>query len=192
MRPPGSNAAASTTTKPPPIARDASDREWMERWLNAALDQIFEIQNRELAEEVHRLATAIERDQPDLRQQVSDYNNSVGAVIDAAARGDLDPARERYPELAAAGMLKLPARPGPGKRFSKPRPVPDDDGPLTEAVWDAAKIRVIWDRHYPHRPRHYDSPEAMAARRHDVDEDRVRSWAKSRRCMKIPSHLLDI
>jgi hypothetical protein len=59
-------------------------------------------------------------------------------------------------------------------------------------VWDAAKIRIIWQRHYPRRPRDYDSPEAMAARRNSVNEEHVRGWAKNRRCMKIPPNLLDI
>jgi hypothetical protein len=159
----------------------------MERWLNAKLNQILDVQERELAEEVHRLAEAIRRDQPDLRQQVSDYHNSVGAVIDAAERGDLGPARKKYPELAAADMLKLPAQPGRGKKFPKPgAPAPDG---LTEAVWDAAKIRVIWKRHYPRRPRRYDSPEAMAARRNGVNEEHVRAWAKNRRCPKLPAFL---
>jgi hypothetical protein len=179
---------ARSIDKPPLIARDASDRAWMERWLNAELDQILGIQNRELAEEVHRLGKANE---PDLRQRLSDYNNSVRAVIDAAERGDLGPAREKYPELAAADMLKLPARPGRGKKFPKSYPAPD--GPLTEAVWDAAKIRIIWKREYmPRRPKGYDSPEAMAARRNSVNEEHVRGWAKNRRCMKIPPDLLDI
>ena len=110
-------------------------------------------------------------------------------MIEAAQRGDLAPARKKYPELAAADMLKLPARPGPGKRFPKDRGLTKPD--LTEAVWDAANIRRIWKRHYPRRRlRGYDSPEAIAARRNGVDEEHVRSWAKNRGCKKFPSNWL--
>ena len=133
------------------------------------------------------------KDDPDfgrrLRDQLDAERNSVGAVIEAAQRGDLAPARKKYPELAAADMLKLPARPGPGKRFPKDRGLTKPD--LTEAVWNAANIRRIWKRHYPRRRlRGYDSPEAIAARRNGVDEEHVRSWAKNRRCKKLPSNWL--
>jgi hypothetical protein len=171
--------------KPPLIACNDRDRKRMETWLNAKLDRILDILKRELAEWSHRLAKEI-KDDPDFQQrQISD------GVVEAARRGDLGPARKKYPELAAADMLKLPARPGRGKRFPRPKGVIDDHL-LTEAVWVAAKIRVLWKRHYPRRPRGYDSPEAIAARRYGVDEERVRAWAKDRRCMKPPPMLLDI
>jgi hypothetical protein len=186
---------APADDKPPPLARNERDRQWMERWLNAKLDQILYAFNRPWLDAIAGFSKAM-KDDPDFQRRTSDQlaefraqRNSGGAVIEAAQRGDLAPARKKYPELAAADMLKLPARPGRGKRFPK---VKDREPDLTEAVWDAAKIRRIWKRHYPRRPRGYDSPEAMAARRNGVDEERVRGWAKNRRCKKIPPNLLDV
>jgi len=55
------------------------------------------------------------------------------------------------------------------------------------AVWDAARIRVIWRRHYAPLPKGYDTPEEVAARRWFVDVEGVHKWKKNRRCPKDPS-----
>jgi hypothetical protein len=178
--------------KPPRVARDGSDLEWMERRLNAELDRILDAGHAKLASEATAWITAMGCDvlfRKEQRQRLNEVRwqvrKSDAAVIEAARHGDLEPARKKYPELAEADMLKLPDQPR-GKTFPKLRGRTPHEVDLTEAVWDAAKIRAIWKREYPRRPRDYDSPEAMAARRWGVDEDDVRSWAKNRRCTPIP------
>jgi hypothetical protein len=165
----------------------------MEQWLNQKLDALLVAADRKLAAEF----TAALSD-PGFRQQVRCHLEqtrarlqSDDAAIAAATHGDLGPLRAKYPKLAAADLLKLPKQAGKGHRRSKERRPPSDlETDLTEAVWDVVKIRAIWRQHYQRQPRAYDAPEDMAARRHSVAGERLRSWAKNRRCPKIPAELL--
>jgi hypothetical protein len=171
---------AAADDKPPLIARDASDRGWMERWLNAELDKTLAIANRKIASDA-----ALYIGGP--KERIEEYRawlKSDGPVMLAAKHGDLGPARDKYPELFEAGMLRLPPRSGRGKRFPKDKVLTPDEVDLTNAVWDAAEMRAIWKQRYPRRPTGYNSPEAMAARRYGIDEERVHAWAKNRRCLK--------
>jgi hypothetical protein len=199
-------AASDTRSidKPPLIARGASDRAWMERWLNAELNAMLDIADRNLASEAAAWLTAFQTDadvilpsgdrassfrqlQRQRHAEVRARLKSDAPVIEAAKRGDLGPAREKYPELFEAGMLRLPPQSGRGKRFPKDNGLTPYQTDLTEAVWDAAKMRDIWKREYTSRPKGYDSPEAMAARRYRVNEEHVHTWAKDRRCPKRPA-----
>jgi hypothetical protein len=176
----------------------------MERWLNAELNTLLAIADSDAAAWRRAFGNDADvilpsGDRVKLRQverqrhaEVPARLKSDAAVIEAAKRGDIGPARKKYPELAEADMLKLPRQSGRGKKFPRDHSLTPHEVDLTEAVWDAAKIRIIWKRHYPRRPRGYDSPEAMVARRYSVDEEHVHAWAKNRRCMKILPNLLDI
>jgi hypothetical protein len=165
----------------------------MERWLNAELNAMLDIAERKRVSQWKAWITALKTD-ADFRQRQQQRHAEVRArlesdapVIEAAKRGDLGPARAKYPELADADMLKLPRQPGRGKRFAKDNGLTPYQTVLTEAVWDACKMKDIWKREYVRRPKGYDSPEAMAARRNHVSEERVHAWAKDRRCPKLPA-----
>jgi hypothetical protein len=176
----------SDADKPPRVARDASDREWMERWLNAELDRILDAFHAKQARTHEAWLWAMANDAGFRRRQKRRLRAWSDAGWREAARGgDLEPTRKKYPELAEMDMLKLPGQPR-GKTFPKPRGHTEHEVILTEAWWDVQRIRAIWKREYPRRPQDYDSPEAMAARRYGVDEDDVRLWAKNRRCTPIP------
>jgi hypothetical protein len=180
--------------KPPRIARNDGDRAHMERWLNGKLDALLAAADRKLAAEI----TAALSDPAGFRGHVRQYLEqrrawlrSDDAAIEAAKRGDLGLLRTKYPKLAAADVLKLPRQPSKGHKRNKGRRPPSDlETDLTEAAWDAAKIRAIWRQEYERLPRGHDAPEDIAGRRHGVCGEHVRSWAKNRRCPKIPAELL--
>jgi hypothetical protein len=181
---------------PPQTARNNADRAHMERWLNGELDALLAAADRKRAAEV----TAALNDPAGLRrlvhQQLEERRRawllSDDAEMEAAKqRGDLGPFRNKYPSLAAADVLKLPKQAGKGHKRNKGRRPPSDfETDLTEAVWDAAKIRAIWQQEYGRPPRGYGAPEDIAGRRYGVSGEHVRSWAKNRRCPKIPAELL--
>jgi hypothetical protein len=156
----------------------------MERWLNRKLDELdredLDRQNEEMrAANVNtkfdELVTWMKADGPEVRE---------------AERGNMEPLHKKYPHLAK--FLFLPKQSGKGKNFPKPEPlfaaVSDSQlWDLTQAVWDAARIRIIWKRHYETGPQNYASPEEIAARRWNVDVvERVHKWKKSRLCPQDP------
>jgi hypothetical protein len=193
--------------KPPRIARDEHDREWMETWLNTELNKILDIADKKLADAVKQIVADLPRTKrPDdvisFRHEPAlgahprklmwiakspAWQRSEDWAIEAAKRGDIGPLRARYPELAQADMLKLPAQPGRGRRFTKDNSLTSFEHDLTEAVWDADQMRTIWKQEYESRPKGYNPPEQMAARRNGVQEEHVRAWQKNRRCPKRPS-----
>jgi hypothetical protein len=187
VRAPAASDTSGIDDKPPLIARDASDRARMERWLNAELNTTgHPPHSKKWPSDAAVWIVGTDGNIEELRA----WLKSDAAVIRAAKHGDLGPAREKYPELAAADMLKLP-RQGRGKRFPKVNVLTRYEVKLTGAVWDAAKMRAILTREYtPRRPKGYDSPEAMAAHRRGVNEEHVRAWAKNRRCPKRPVNFL--
>ena len=54
--------------KPPATARDASDRAWMERWLNAELNAMLDIADRKRVSQWKAWITALKTD-ADFRQR---------------------------------------------------------------------------------------------------------------------------
>jgi hypothetical protein len=179
--------------KPPPIARDEHDRERIETWLNKKLNEALDIADKQFAEDVKHFNEAAKDAafRQSLRARLDEnraWLRSDHYVIEAAKRGDLKPAQAKHPALAQADMLKLPAQPGPGKRFQESLlALSSYERDLTEAVWDAAEMRAILKQEYKPRPKGYYTPEQMAARRHGVQEEHVRAWQKNRRCPKRPS-----
>jgi hypothetical protein len=178
--------------KPPRIARDEHDRKRMETWLNNKLNEALDIADKQFAEDVKHFNEAAKDAafRQSLRARLKKnraWLRSNHYVIEAAKWGDLKPALAKHPALAQADMLKLPARPGRGKRFRKDYSLGSYERDLTEAVWDAAQMRAILKRDYKSRPKGYDTPEQMAARRHGVQEEHVRAWQKNRRCPKRSS-----
>jgi hypothetical protein len=183
---------APAEDRPPPIRRSAADQARMERWINKRLDALLDAADRQRATEIEAWRNAPDFDQS-VRELVKEARarlHSDATAIEATQRGDLEPARRKWPELAAADMLQLPRRPGKGKHFPKDGGLTDYEHDLTEAVWDAAKIRALWHLEYEHRPRGYDAPEDIAAGRWGVSGEVVRGWANNRRCPKIPPELL--
>jgi hypothetical protein len=178
--------------KPPRIARDEHDRKRMETWLNKKLNEALDIADKQFAEDVKHFNKAAKDAafRQSLRARLKKnraWLRSDHYVIEAANRGDLKPAQAKYPALAQADMLKLPAQPGRGKRFRKDCSLSSYERDLTEAAWDAANIRDLWKQHYESRPEDYDTPEQISARRHGVQEEHVRAWQKNRRCPERPS-----
>jgi hypothetical protein len=110
-------------------------------------------------------------------------------ALNAALSGDLEPIKQRYPDLVELDMLKPPKR-GSGKRFlkNKLREAMKDRAawPQVQAVWDAAIIREIWKKSYKTKPKGYGSPEEIAARRRGVKPRHVEEWKRSKSLPKNP------
>ena len=64
--------------------------------------------------------------------------------------------------------------------------VEEVENSLTRAVWDAARLRAIWVDQYGKRPKNYQSPEEIAARRHEVEVDLVEKCKTSKECPGDP------
>lgn len=98
------------------------------------------------------------------------YGNKRAALmaqqdaIALAVKGDIEPLEQLYPELAVAGLLRVP----PQKRGRKTE--------VKNSVWNAAvdvkNIRAIWELNYGSKNRRVNDrvvAEQIAADRWDVD-----------------------
>lgn len=158
---------------PPWDARNQSERDLMERWVNHELDAI-------------------------LAQMVDDFKrNNMGKTeftkegrelmeIAQARGGNIEPLRKRYPRLAE--FLHPPKQPGRGKRFKRNKyDALDGDSSeswLIRAAWDVARTRALWKHHYKRWKRAVGqiSAEEIAARRYDIKNvEHLHEWMKSRR-----------
>ena len=113
-----------------------SDQRKMEQWLNRRLDEL-DREDLDRSSEVMRAANT-ETD------EIVAWMKADGPEVRAAEHGDIGPLRKKYPHLAK--YLHPPERSGKGDKFPKMMDTFDDPKlrDLTMAVWDAARIRIIW------------------------------------------------
>jgi hypothetical protein len=161
--------------KPPQRARTERDRKWMEDWLKALLEQIYD-------EKWHAAEERLKRQTPEERKEMEDWLNQGESTWLAETHGIMESVREKNPRLAK--LLNPPARPGKGKRFPKNKYIEAMSDPLlsrlSQAVWDAEQIRAIWKEHYRPKPKGYGSAEEIAARLWGVKAHQVYEWKASR------------
>jgi hypothetical protein len=119
------------------------------------------------------------------KDALRDAKDALRDALWALKHGTVEPLRKLYPHIAEA--INRPRRPGRGKNFPKDYYTEAMANPqlrkLTQAVWDAARIRAIWKHYYKCRPPAY-LPEEIAGRRWGVSEDKVHDWKNNRRCPK--------
>jgi hypothetical protein len=143
-------------------ARDERDRERMVAWVNWELDY-----------------TPVEfpKPSPEADEFYRAWRKAYGPEIEHAEHGNIEPLRQRLPDLAK--FLHLPKR-GRGKRFPKMR---DENDRVQRAAYDVRTIRDLWEKHYGKKRRcKNDGPSAeeIAADRYEVDvEDVIKRLKKS-------------
>jgi hypothetical protein len=127
------------TDKPPYHARNQRERQWMIDW---TIDQVHDVSEREFIEHQSRDRT---------EEKLDKYFNDV--AIAEADYGDIEPLRQRYPQLAR--FLFAPIK-------RKKRPKGDK---VAMAVAVLPYIREIWKREYGRwkRPRGEVSAIEVAA-----------------------------
>jgi hypothetical protein len=163
--------------KPPQRARTNRDRKWMDDWLEAVLW-------KEMEERIE----AIERYEqtPEEIKEMEEGFDQGEAIWLAETHGIMEPVRKRFPRLAK--LLNPPPRPGKGKRFPKNKFYAALHSPLysklSQAVWDAERIRAIWKEHYRPKPKGYGLAEDIAARMWGLQVHQVAEWKASRELPK--------
>ncbi len=163
---------AADAAPPPWIARNPRDRQAMECWVIARLDDLDAAERQRQADNFPPVVP------PEHAEKYDKWRREGGLEFEAAKRGVIVPARDLvrtvFPLLA--DLVQLP----PLKRGEKYRP--EHAGIRTfgelrhrwridSAAKDVARIREVWQSHYGKRNRRpADGPSAVeiAAKRHDV------------------------
>jgi hypothetical protein len=157
--------------KPPKKRRNGEHDTLMNEWLFAKLDaywvEIF-LDEGLTPEKCEKHA---ERDliQEKIKHAIYQYKH-----------GDNKPLRRLSPQLADL-LAKRRGKEFPTDHWGDAMSDPQLKK-LTEAVWDAGRIRALLRENYDPLPVGYKSPEDIAAIRHAVEPDEVENWKASRRC----------
>jgi hypothetical protein len=152
---------------PPWQARDQREREWMQEWVCAQLD---ELRQRDTEASIDRII-ASSKDPDAVRAQ-----RQLDATIKAFECGDPEPLRrllERHdPRLRQC--INLPKR-GVGERFKKRRALTEREIGLAQARRELPRIHAIWKKHYGkvYRPQNQLRATEILATRRNLDEDEI-------------------
>jgi hypothetical protein len=174
---------------PPLTARNERDRENMEAWVTRKLEDIDDA----LLASLNAAAAGNEENE----RRLTEFLESDEAEIHAAERGNIEPLRAKYPQLAR--FLHLPKRSGKGDKFPPRKDyiasgyeMPDgevvDGNNLTFACADVPVIRALWKMHFNRRPKGYATPEEIAAHRWSIENvEHVHWFLKSRKRVPDPN-----
>ena len=152
-------------------------RDRMSCWLNEQLDNKMYEDSRPTPEGSAAAAFIAWR---------SDPESPLREALEAAQRGNVEPLRNLYPQIA---RFINPPKLRRGEHFKKNNQPGSTDDPrlwLACAIEDAAQIRAISQSHYgrKNRPRGEATAEKIAADRWDLTEDEVRKKRPAARELK--------
>lgn len=158
---------------PPWEAKNSREREWMERWVNAKLDEL-DSEDLDRLERQINAANASAPEWPTIKAQMDEHD--LKKALERAERGDMASLRKLYPRLAR--FINRPKLDKPGDHFLRdPKQL---DASLKWAIEDMDRIKTIWKNYYGKQNRRDGQLSALeiAANRHGVkpdDVERVRS-----------------
>jgi hypothetical protein len=183
-------------TRIPWLARNSRDRERMQTWVNAKLDEAIAVEERKFAAGIAKVgqettqALAQENDDEKARRKdrgLAKTREWQGELaLEQAEQGNLEPLRKQYP--GHAQFINRPRRKR-GQRFKK-KPPPDHlralHCRLEEALSELPLIRDFWKKHYgkTNRPEGQLTAEEIVAERWNLNLAEVSRKRISRKRLK--------
>lgn len=150
--------------KPPPWeAKNSREREWMERWVNARLNEL----DSEKLDRLEKRLNATNASAPEwsiIKAQMDEH--VLKKALETAECGDMALLRNLYPRLAR--FINRPRLDKPGDHFLRD---PEQLAPsLKWAIEDVDRIKTIWKQYYGKQNRRDGQLSALeiAANRHGV------------------------
>lgn len=116
------------------IAQNQRDRERMEAWVNARLD---EVDGEEVDCWGEQMNAWSRESTPEREKEFMTWLNADGPEIAEAERGNIEPLKKKYPHLAK--FLQRPKQAGRGRRFPKKDEM---SAPIHRATYDGGVGRA--------------------------------------------------